>query len=175
MRSAIFCYVGLLLLCSSLFSEASIAQPKLNPKGKIGSEPAQQTAIIETTTPEVTVRVLKDAGYDDAKIYTAKNGTQHASGKVFDVLVSVIHYYDDDKQARNVGYLAIFAKQDDVDARFASAYNSTYRWAKAYLDEEGRFVLTMDYALGVPRGAFVDASKRFSTMVKLLLEFSPGK
>lgn len=176
MRTRAVTYAAVLLfLCSAFFSATSIAQPKLNPKGKAPAEPSQQTAVVETTTAELTARMLKDAGYEDAEVYTAKNGTLHAAGKVFGVPVSVIHYYDDDKKVRGVQYLAIFAKQDDVGPEFAHAYNSKYRWAKAYLDDEGRLNLTMDYALGVTPAAFVDASKRFGIMIRLLLDFSPRK
>jgi len=152
------------------------AQPQPRPgqpKGGGGGSPAQSGDVITSTTPDLTARMLRDAGYSDVKTVQSKDGKTHVIGNVHDTSVAVMHVYDDQNRAYILDCLVYFGKQDKIDKEYANAWNKKHRFTQAYIDDDGDLNLMMNVELagGVTSQFIKHSAQRYAAMLKLLYEF----
>ncbi len=168
-----------LLAMSFALAEAQPQPRPPQPKGGGGGggQPSQSGEIITSTTPEVTARLLRDAGYGDVKLYKAPNGTTHVLGTVSDIPVSVIHQSDNNNQVRALLFLVKFAKQDNIDTAYANAWNLAKPFVRAVISNEGELLFAMDFDImaGVTPPFITRAALIYATLLKQLLEFKPNQ
>lgn len=176
-----FRFTRVVLVCafSILGLALAQAQPKLQPRGggdqKQENPPAAQGGIIEQTSPENTITLLKAAGYTDLEVYSDDKGNKHVKGKVNGQPVAVLHYCEKDV-CNFISFVAPLGKQDAVDLKWMNSWNFDKLFAKLSQDKEGNTYFQMECYLfgGVAPAHVTSAGQLFAELIKVLYQYKPS-
>jgi hypothetical protein len=169
-----FRLTALALVCVfSLTGTVVHAQPKKLPQQ---GEVATQGQLIDRTTPDETMNLLKQAGYTDLEKWSDDKGNEQVKGKINDEPVIVFHYYDEGA-VKWLSFYAPLGKQPTVDLNYMNSWNFDKLFAKMSQDKEGNTFLQMDiHFFGGASPSFITASgELFGKLIKVLYQYQPGK
>jgi hypothetical protein len=145
-----------------------------------GSAPQQssQMPILTGITPEITMQVLRVAGYQDPEIITIQNG-RHVKAKVQGQNMAVLHQNCENNICKTATFVIYYSQQQGIDINWVNAWNAQKRYTKLSIDaSNGALAYEMDvhfFGDGVTATHFRDSAVLFGQMTKALLEFQPGK
>lgn len=178
-------FAPLLLVCAvSLIGLAlAQAQPKLQPRGGGGGGGGEQNQggdqpsgqVIDRTTQDNTLNLLKAAGYTDLKIYSDKQGNKHVQGKINGQGVAVLHYCEKEV-CQFISFVAPLGKQDNIDLKWINSWNYDKLFAKLSQDKEGNIYFQMECYLfgGVAPAHITQSGQLFGELIKVLYQYKPS-
>lgn len=194
MRRSLF--KAMLLLAGLVVASGAMAQPRINqpsqgggapsgggpgggPGG--GGAPAQQSSgspLLTGVTPEISVQVLRAAGYQDVEIVTLQNA-RHVKAKVQGQNMALLHQNCEGNVCKSATFVIYYNQQQGIDINWVNAWNAAKRFTKLSIDKNnGSLSYEMDvhfFGDGVSATHFRDSAALFGQMTKALLEFQPGR
>lgn len=140
-----------------------------------GQAPATSGELLKGTTLELTAQVLREAGYTEVQVYTARSGSKHVSGKVDGMVVSAIHLHCKDDRCPALAYLFNFGKQDTIDAAYMNAWNQSKLYARLYKNKEESLILEQDVlVLEVPPVYLKHTAIMYARLLRDVMQFKPA-
>jgi len=156
------------------------AQPQIQPPrpggggGGGGGQPAMLGPLLQGAVLDQTVQALKDAGYTEVEIYTARSGAKHVSGKVDGLLVSAIHLHCKDDKCPALAFVFNFGQQDTIDAAYMNSWNLARLYARLYKDKEGSLILQQDVLVfDVPLVYIKHTAQMYARLLKEVMQYKP--
>lgn len=130
--------------------------------------PATRAQTITLREPEMIAELLRVEGYE-AEVDTRKDDADPSLSANYDGLKFGLFFWNCEKtrDCQSVEFYAGF-KNHQLDLEKLNLWNRERRFARAYLDEEGDAVITMDLNVepgGLERKLFVDSLNIWSSLL----------
>jgi hypothetical protein len=126
----------------------------------------QPPQVIKTITAAQVSTALQAAGYR-ASVLSNKDGSKYVKTAMnnFNTFVLLANCSGDD--CTSLVFYFAWAKDASLTVNFANAWNSQWRYAKAYLESDGTFVFTYD--LNLDGGITMDSVRKNAVLFDGLL------
>ena len=137
---------------------------------------ATSSGIINGTTPELTIRVLQEAGYQ--KLTSDKDDKNIVFGEVNNVPVVIFHMNcQPNVGCSRIQFAVFFGAQSSIDINYVNSFNASTCCIKVYFTPKQEFVVNYDMLFmgGSTQVAIAEQGKWFAYLLKKLLEYQVPK
>jgi hypothetical protein len=161
---------------SGALTQPRIQPPAAPPPPAGPAVPGGAPGLLKGVTLEQTLAMLKEAGYTDVEIYTAKSGRKHVSGKIQGMLVGALHQHCNESYVcPALSFSTFFGQQETIDAAYMNAWNRQKLYARLFKETNGDLYLQQDVLVHeVPLIYIKHAAQMYGYLIRDLLQFKPS-
>ncbi|WP_167448918.1 YbjN domain-containing protein [Mesorhizobium hawassense] len=140
--------------------------------GAVSVASAEDAEILRAPDPATILDIAK--GFGSARMDKDDNGDPMISGRIEGVRY-LIYFYgcEDHEDCKSLQFSAGYT--DPLTADQANAWNSKYRWVKAYSGDGSNFKMDVSFAGGITRANLEEQFSNWGSMSGNIKDFVNGK
>ena len=140
--------------------------------GAVSAARAEDGEILQQPDPAAILEIAK--GFGSARMEKDDNGDPMIAGRIEGVKY-LIYFYGCEDHANCKSLQFSTGYTDPLSADQANAWNSKYRWVKAYSGEGSNFKMDVSFAGGITRANLEEQFSNWGAMSGNIKDFVNGK
>ena len=140
--------------------------------GSVSAARAEDAEILQQPEPATILEIAK--GFGSARMGKDDNGDPMIAGRIEGVKY-LIYFYGCEDHANCKSLQFSTGYTDPLTADQANAWNSKYRWVKAYSGDGSNFKMDVSFAGGITRANLEEQFSNWDSMSNNIKDFVNGK